>query len=166
MLHIRNAQLDDVTHIHDIQATCYQTQYLEHINSFASKINKTAQSCWIAEINGYAIAYLICLPVNAYTFPALNAAEFEQSDSPTLLYLHDLAVHADYREVGAGRQLIKHALDFAKQQHFNQIGLIAVQGSINYWQKQGFDVRCPTLLGLSEKVASFGTEAVFMQQQL
>ncbi len=166
MLHIRNAQLDDVTHIHNIQASCYQTQYLEHINSFASKINKTAQSCWIAEINGHAIAYLICLPVSAYNFPTLNATEFEPSDSPALFYLHDLAVHADYRDAGAGRQLIQHALDFAKQQHFDQIGLIAVQGSTNYWQKRGFEVRCPTPLGLSEKVASFGTEAVFMQQQL
>lgn len=166
MLHIRNAHLNDVQNIQNIQTSCYEARYLEHADSFASKINKTAQSCWIAEINGHAIAYLICLPVSAYNFPALNAAEFEQSDSPTLFYLHDLAVHTDYRDVGAGRQLIKQALDFAKQQHFDQIGLIAVQGSINYWQKQGFEVRCPTLLGLSKKLASFGTEAVFMQQQL
>lgn len=166
LLNIRNAHLDDVNHIHAIQASCYEIQYLEHANSFASKINKAAQSCWIAEMNGHVIAYLICLPVNAHTFPALNASKFEQCDTPTLLYLHDLAVHADYRDVGAGQQLIKHALDFAKQQHFDHIGLVAVQGSTKYWQKQGFEVRSAMLYGLNKKVASFGTDAVFMQQQL
>ena len=166
MLQIRNAHLNDVQNIQNIQTSCYEARYLEHADSFASKINKTAQSCWIAEMNAHAIAYLICLPVNADTFPALNATEFEPSDSPALFYLHDLAVHADYRDAGAGRQLIQHARDFAKQQNFGHIGLIAVQGSTIYWQKQGFKVCCPTPLGLSEKVASFGADAVFMQQQL
>ena len=166
MLQIRNAHLGDVQNIQDIQASCYETRYLEHADSFASKLNKTAQSCFIAELNEQAIAYLISLPVDTHTFPALNAAEFEYCDTPTLLYLHDLAVHANYRDVGAGHQLIKHVLAFTKQQHLDHIGLIAVQGSTHYWQKQGFKVCCPTPLGLSEKVASFGADAVFMQQQL
>ncbi len=165
-LSIKTADLDDVDSIYHIQASCYESPYLEQVESFFSKIAKTANSCWIAHLNGQTVAYLICLPVNAHTFPALNATIFELCHSPTLLYLHDLAVHPDSRSFGAGQQLIKQAISYAKQQQLQNIGLIAVQGSTAYWQKQGFEISCATSHGIAQKLKSFGSDAVFMLHQL
>ena len=149
-----------------IQAHCYESQYLEQPAAFSSKISKTAETCWLAYIDDQPIAYLICLPVSTSTFPALNASDFELCDRPSLLYLHDLAVDPKYRTVGAGQQLIKQVVDYGKQEQYQQIGLIAVQDAASYWQKQGFNISCAKSFGLENKLISFGADAVFMRKQI
>lgn len=171
---IKTATLDDVESICQIQASCYEAAYLEQAISFFSKIDQAAHSCWVARLNGQVdgqvdrqiIAYLIALPVNAHTFPALNAPQFERCASPTFLYLHDLAVHPDHRNYGAGSQLIAQAMQYAKVQQIAGIALIAVQRSTDYWQKQGFEISCAITHGLESKLNSFGADAVFMLNQL
>lgn len=150
----------------EIQASCYEAQYLEQSAAFFSKISKTSATCWVACLNKQVIAYLICLPVNTATFPVLNASDFELCQHPSLLYLHDLAVHPQYRALGAGLQLINHALNYAKQHQYQQLGLISVQDAESYWQKHGFKSSCATLHQLEDKLTSFGADAVFMLKPL
>ncbi len=163
---IRIAQPDDITKILHIQASCYQPDFLEAADAFASKIQASPNTCWLACIEQQVAAYLVSVPVDRYTFPALNAAAFQLSQAPELLYWHDMAVHPDYRGDGVAAKLASHALQQAQQLGFTQVGLIAVQDSSHYWQKHGFLVANSDTYGISAKVASFGSDAVFMQQKL
>ena len=112
------------------------------------------------------VAYLVSVPVDQNTFPALNAAQFELSHAPIMLYWHDMAVHPAYRRYGVAQQLASHALQQSRLMQFKQVGLIAVQSSSGYWLKHGFATADATLYGLEQKVSSFGEDAVFMQQTL
>lgn len=166
MLHIRTATLHDLPLISSIQAACYAAEFIENDIAFASKLQQTAPTCWLACVDQQVVAYLICLPVSPANFPQLNATEFCLTPDATMLYLHDLAVHPDYRTSGAGRQLVQHAKVQARQMGFNTLSLIAVQDSSSYWQKHGFEVIDPASLNLQHKVASFGQDACLMQQVL
>ena len=77
-----------------------------------------------------------------------------------------MAVHPDFRSGGIAAQLARYALQQAQLLGFKQVGLIAVQDSSTYWQKHGFTIADTEAYGLTAKVASFGTDAVFMQQLL
>lgn len=166
MLNIRTATLSDLPCIARIQAACYKSEFLEHNIAFSSKLQQAAHTCWLACVDRQVVGYLISLPVTPATFPPLNATTFCLNPTATMLYLHDLAVHPDYRASGAGRQLIQHAKAQARQWGFKHLTLIAVQDSSSYWQKQGFELIDPVSLDLQHKVASFGQDAFLMQQIL
>lgn len=166
MIQIRTAQSSDLAGILAIQAQCYQPDFLEDAAAFRSKINASASTCWLAIMDEQVVAYLVSVPVDQDTFPALNAARFELSKTPTMLYWHDMAVHPAYRRYGVAQQLANHALQQSRLMQFKQVGLIAVQSSSGYWLKHGFVTADATLYGLEQKVSSFGEDAVFMQQTL
>lgn len=163
---IRTAQPDDIREILHIQASCYQPDFLEAAQAFASKLQASPHTCWLACIEQQVAAYLVSVPVDRYTFPALNSADFCLSPSPELLYWHDMAVHPDFRSGGIAARLAGYALQQAKLMGFKQVGLIAVQDSSRYWHKHGFNIADSHAYGLTAKVASFGSDAVFMQQML
>lgn len=163
---IRTAQPDDVYEILRIQACCYQPDFLENEAAFASKIQASPHTCWLLASGSRIAAYLVSIPVDRHTFPALNATKLQLSETPELLYWHDMAVHPDYRGDGIAARLAAYALQQAQQLGFRQVGLIAVQDSSTYWQRHGFQVANSDTFGLTAKVASFGEGAVFMQQTL
>lgn len=165
-LSIRTATPEDISQILRIQARCYQPDFLEAAQAFASKIQASPQTCWLVHRGQHIAAYLVSVPVDRHTFPALDAATFQLSPSPELLYWHDMAVHPDFRGDGIAARLASHALQQAKQLGFKQLGLIAVQDSSSYWHKHGFNITDSHAYGLTAKVASFGSDAVFMQQTL
>lgn len=166
MLTVRTATLNDLSSISVIQASCYSPEFLENEAAFASKLQQAAHTCWLACVDQQVVAYLISLPVSPDTFPQLNATEFYLAPDATMLYLHDLAIHPDYRASGAGRQLIQRVQIQARQLGFTTLSLIAVQDSSIYWQKHGFEIIDPAILNLQHKVASFGQSACLMQQVL
>lgn len=163
---IRTAIPENISEILHIQASCYQPDFLEAAQAFATKLQASPHTCWLACIEQQVAAYLVSVPVDRYTFPALNAANFCLSPSPELLYWHDMAVHPDFRGSGIAEKLANHALQQAKHLGFKRVGLIAVQDSSRYWHKHGFNVADSHAYGLTAKVASFGSDAVFMQQML
>lgn len=164
--HIRTATPEDVPDILRIQAHCYQPDFLEAEQAFASKLQASPHTCWLVSREQQVAAYLVSIPVDRHTFPALDAADFCLSPSPELLYWHDMAVHPDSRGDGVAATLARYALQQAKLLDFYQVGLIAVQDSSSYWHKHGFQVADSENYGLVDKLASFGADAVFMQQTL
>lgn len=163
---IRTATLDDTSEILRIQASCYQPEFLEAKQAFASKLQASPHTCWLMCMQQQVAAYLVSIPVDRHTFPAMDAPAFKLSPAPELLYWHDLAVHPDFRSGGIAAQLANYALQQGRLLGFKRVGLIAVQDSSTYWQKHGFCIADTAPLGLTAKVASFGTDAVFMQQFL
>jgi GNAT superfamily N-acetyltransferase len=166
LLQIRNLALHDVQHVLAIQADCYAPFFHENEESFRAKIAASAQTCWLSLLNGKPVGYLIALPVSQHTFPSLSAPQFTLAQSPALLYLHDMAVLPAARSLRLGRQFIDAVIAAAKRCALPAVGLIAVQGSAAYWEKAGFRVTGDMPTSVSDKLASFGAGARYMERQI
>ncbi|MFT7772875.1 GNAT family N-acetyltransferase [Roseateles sp.] len=153
-----------------LQQRCYGVGFLERREAFAAKLAVTAglECCWIARRpaseGGMPLAYAVSLPVCDETLPALDALHCERSAAPTLLYLHDMAVAPEARSLGLAARLLSRLAERARALGLARLGLVAVQGSVPYWQRQGFAEPAELSAGLSAKLASFGAQARFMDR--
>jgi GNAT superfamily N-acetyltransferase len=153
-----------------LQQRCYGVSFLERREAFAAKLAVTAGlgCCWMARRPGSEgrepLAYAVSLPVCEATLPALDAPHCERPASPTLLYLHDLAVAPEARSLGLAARLLARLADSAHALGLPRMGLVAVQGSMRYWQRQGFAEPGAMSDAVRSKLASFGPEARFLVQ--
>ncbi|ARU05853.1 hypothetical protein CCO03_15260 [Comamonas serinivorans] len=130
-------------------------------------------------------AYLIALPIRWPELPALNAIpESERGpgpgpgagsgpDSPLgtapqadTLYLHDLALQPQARGSGLARRLVREVLAAGQARGLRTAALIAIQGSVPFWQAQGFAGVAPDSAELARKLRSYGAEAQLMRRSL
>lgn len=155
----------DLPGVAAVQQTCYAPDFHEPVEAFASKLRRSPQTCWVA-LGKALTAYLVTLPVCETTFPALHAADWTPPDVPTMLYLHDLAVAPRGQGMRLGERLVSLAEKAAQTMGLRTLALVAVQGSVPYWQRRGFQVACPTHPALAAKLASFGVDARFMLRQV
>lgn len=150
-----------------LQQRCYGVDFLERREAFAAKLAVTdgLGCCWLARRDdGEPLAYAVSLPVCEATLPALDAPHCERPASPTLLYLHDMAVAPEARSLGLASRLLARLADSARVLGLTQMALVAVQGSVPYWQRQGFAEPAALAPPLQAKLASFGADARFLVQ--
>lgn len=147
-----------------LQQRCYGVGFLERREAFAAKLAVTdgLDCCWMAWRGDEPLAYAVSLPACEATLPALDAPCCERSVAPTLLYLHDMAVAPEARSLGLAARLLARLADRARALRLAHIGLIAVQGSVPYWQRQGFAETGGHAAVLSAKLATFGADARFL----
>lgn len=147
-----------------LQQRCYGVGFLERREAFAAKLAATdgLDCCWMARRDGEALAYAVSLPVCEATLPALDAPHVERPSTPTLLYLHDMAVAPEARSLGLAARLLARLRERAQALSLARIGLVAVQGSVPYWRRQGFAEPAEMPKNLLAKLASFGAEARFL----
>lgn len=161
--HIRPMRMTDLTAIQKVQSQCYPTAYLESREAFATKLAGAPGSCWVAQDREASVqAYLVCLPVDAESFPALNAARWHPPKQANMLYLHDLAVSPSLRGSGTAKSLVEQARTQAQRMGLASLVLVAVQGSEPFWQRHGFAVQIPEHANVARKLASFGADARLM----
>jgi ribosomal protein S18 acetylase RimI-like enzyme len=164
---IRPMQMTDIAAIQEVQSLCYPASYLESREAFATKLAGAPGSCWVAQDrDGSVQAYLVCLPVDPDSFPALNAPLWTPPRQANMFYLHDLAIGPAARGTGLASDLVTHAMTHAREQALQQAGLIAVQGTCAFWRRFGFEADASGRLLSADKLASFGLDAVFMSQVL
>lgn len=171
---LRPLRAADLAAVLAVQAQCYGPELLENRQAFEAKLAVTAGtdgsslSCFIAvqRSSGQALAYLISLPACELSLPAWNAPVLQPPRGARLLYLHDLAVAPAGRSLGLGRQLLERAERSAQALGLDQLGLVAVQGSLPFWQRQGFEQVAQPSPALRQKLASFGSAACWMERQL
>ncbi|WP_165917474.1 GNAT family N-acetyltransferase [Roseateles saccharophilus] len=155
---------DDLDAVLALQQRCYGVGFLERREAFAAKLAATEGlgCCWMVAREGEPLAYVVSLPVCEATLPALDAPRCERPAKPTLLYLHDMAVAPEARSLGLAARLLARLRERAQALGLARIGLVAVQGSVPYWQRRGFVEAAEMSKGLVAKLASFGAEARFL----
>jgi GNAT superfamily N-acetyltransferase len=155
---------DDLDAVLALQKRCYGVGFLERREAFAAKLDVTAGlgCCWLVRRAGVPLAYAVSLPVCEATLPALDAPVCERPAAPTLLYLHDMAVAPEARSLGLAARLLARLADRARALGLARMGLVAVQGSVPYWQRQGFAEPAALPEPLGAKLASFGADARFL----
>ncbi len=160
----------DLLAVHALQSQSYPLGYQEPVEAFAAKLDASPETAWGVDHparSGLLLGYLFCLPIRGLQWPALHAAQCLPAQHPDGLYLHDLCLHPDARGQGLGYALVHQARQWALEQGLAALRLIAVQGSVPYWQKQGFS-RVPdsVLLQHAADLSSFGAQACAMAMPL
>lgn len=159
-----SARLLDKSHVSQIlkvQSVCFPEVAPESDASFISKIQQSPNTCWGIFYEQQLKAYLISLPWIAGTPIKLNQ-EDAHCKHPNCLYLHDLAVLPEMRGTGAAKTLLQHFFNALNESTFDCAALVAIQGSVPYWKKQGFTVVSGNN-ELKEKLKSYGTDADYME---
>lgn len=159
----RLMQEGDLDAVIRLQSTCYSNEFHEPKAAFASKLKAAPDSCWVMHGPGGLQAYLVCLPIAGSQLPALHAPDWHKPANPDWLYLHDLAIHPDARGMGLASLMLSKANELAESRRLASMGLIAVQDSVPFWRRYGFEPVTGAAAQISEgKLASFGKEATFM----
>ncbi|PPC77183.1 GNAT family N-acetyltransferase [Pokkaliibacter plantistimulans] len=159
---IRHMLQDDMQQVIRVQADCYQNVEPEDLVVLENKRSQSPGTCWVAEVDGSVVAYLICHPWDKHGVPALNAALDIASKPQDVFYLHDLAVSVRGRGRGIADTLVNKALQKARSDAFQYARLVAVQGARSFWQRYGFATEPQSAQVLQEKRDQYGDDAFVM----
>jgi len=157
----------DLAAVVALQDSCYSDALYESPALLQQRLQVAAGSCWLAESRaGGLLAYLFSYPA-ADTYVTPLAADFAVSTTPARLYLHDMAVSPNARGLGLAGGLLATAKQYAISLGLHKLALVAVQGSVPYWQRQGFAVLQQLPPAALTALASYrGEQARYMQLTL
>ena len=175
--------------IYDLQCQVYNEIEPETIEVLRSKWLHSPHACFAycsnqAENDDRSLsltpsiqAYLL-----AHELAAAEAPKLHQSLSPsvgsesgikseagtaTRLFLHDLAVSKGVKGMGVGKQMVANLLALAKVKGYEEVLLVAIQGSVPFWQKQGFELDSEvSQVKIAEIEASYGQGAKAMRKMI
>ena len=124
-----------------VQSEVYLQVEPETIEVLQSKWRRTPQCCFVYQDKESVLGYLLAHAWDKETPPKLFKPLPEQSETlHSYLFLHDLAISARAAGKGIGTKLVSHLISIAKTTDFDEIRLVAVQGSSTFWSNMGFSV--------------------------
>ena len=150
------ADLDAVMHI----AGQVHPQFPEDRAVFANKLDLYAEGALLLDSGQGPAGYCFAHPWHGAQPPPLNTILARIPASADALYLHDLALLPQAHGGGAGTAAIAILLAKAAGLHLERCCLVAVNGSVPFWSRQGFVVTAP--VELYARLASYGADAHFM----
>lgn len=159
-MEIRALSEQDWSSILDVQSEVYVDVPPEELQVLQCKQKRSPESCFVCELNGEVKAYLIAHSWNQDSAPKLHKLLADGTEGD-LLYLHDMAVSSQVGGRGVGRTLVECLFNQVRQSGYQEIRLVAVQGSSGFWQKLGF-IPLPEIPVCS----SYGANALMMSQPL
>lgn len=116
--------------------------------------------CFVLEIGERISGYVFSHPWRRGTPPPLNTLLGSLPDTPDIYYIHDIALLPLARKVGAASQIVSGLIKHAKASGYANIGLVAVNKSQGFWERQGFALTDEGDFG--EKLLSYEPDARYM----
>jgi GNAT superfamily N-acetyltransferase len=138
--------------------------FFEAPEVFAEKLSLYPEGCHLLEIGGEPAGYVFAHPWRDDEAPALNAPLGSVPVEAGSFYIHDLALLSPARGTGAAGRIVASLSQFARAQGFARMALVAVNGSLGFWQKQGFE-EC-AVPELADKLAAYEAAARYMVRRL
>lgn len=130
----------------------------------AEKHSLYRNGCYILEVAEKPAGYVLSHPFTRGTLPALNTLIGALPEKPDTFYIHDLALLPLTRGVGAAGQIVAALTKHAEVMGFPSLSLVAVNGSLPFWEKQGFVAEDRP--ELQEKLAAYEEAARYMVKPL
>jgi GNAT superfamily N-acetyltransferase len=137
-------------------------QHYEDPACFAERLALSPSWCFgLEDAAGALKGYLIAYPWPVGTIPPLNAPLGVLPEQRDALFLHDLAIHPAAAGTGQAQAILERVVEEARNAGIGVIALIAVNGTADFWRRQGFTV-ADTTPALEWKLASYGKGARYM----
>lgn len=134
--------------------------FFEAPEVLAEKFELYRNGCYLLEVNEKPAGYVLSHPWKLGSLPALNALLGGLPEPADTFYIHDLALLPLTRGLGAAGKIVAGLTKHAEAMGYATMSLVAVNGSIPFWQKQGFQVE--ERPDLADKLASYEEDARFM----
>jgi GNAT superfamily N-acetyltransferase len=133
---------------------------------FAERLGLYPEGCCIALLDGEIAGYAVAHPGLMFEPPALDTLLGPLPVGADCLYLHDIALLTDARGHGFGRILVADLAALAARSALPVLALTAVNGSVPYWRKLGFEIAGRGRAALDAKLRSYGADAAYMTRGL
>ena len=145
----------DVPKAHAIQCLAFEKRWHEPLEIFQYMQKLYSQGCFTLKQNEQTIGYIFTQPADD------NRNDYEHADwdirgDETCLFIHDLCIDPKYQGQGIAQQAAGHIESFAKQNEFQKLIGVAIEGVEKFWEKQGFTMLRPYLYN--------GEKATFMEK--
>ena len=130
----------------------------------AEKHTLYRNGCYILDVAEKPAGYVLSHPFTLGSLPALDKLLGALPPEPDTFYIHDLALLPVARGVKAAGKIVAALTKHAEAMGFPTMSLVAVNGSVPFWEKQGFVVE--ECAGLAEKLAGYEAGARYMVKKL
>lgn len=160
----RALQPSDLPGLMEVQIACYGEGFAESTEVFARRLRSAANCSLVIEHEGSVCAYLAAYRSMAAKVTPLHG-DFEPVLAPDTLYLHDMAVHPGYAGQGLAHTLLQEMRAMARSSLAGRLpysGLVSVQGSQAYWERQGYALHALADATQRARLATYGDDAVYM----
>lgn len=125
---------------------------------FADRQAIAPRFCFLFEVDGTPVGYVLAHPFQRGVIPALNTLLNTIPPVPDTLYVHDLALLPTARGTGAGSAIVERLATLA--QPLGTMSLVAVNGSVPFWSRHGFVASADP--ALAKKLATYAPDAAYM----
>jgi ribosomal protein S18 acetylase RimI-like enzyme len=143
-------------------AAVVHPDYPEEEAVFAERLSLCPQGCLVLDGPEGFGGYVLSHPWHRASPPALNSLLGGLPAEPVCFYIHDLALLPAARGSGAGRAVTERLMRIAAEAGLPRLALVAVNGSLGFWQRQGFrELHDPAL---AAKLASYDDAARYMER--
>jgi len=130
---IRKATRNDFDFIDSIGTNSYPHNYYEGSESFRSKLLAYPNGCFVYELEGNVIGYIISFPYILFKSNPINSY-YNPIQFPDCYYIHDLCVLKEHRENGYASALVNEVIKIKLYPK----ALMSVLNSNKFWERFGF----------------------------
>ncbi len=162
-LNWRPMRPDDIEAVVNVARVSFPDHF-EDQACFENRLALYPRGCFVLADDGPAKGYLIAYPWRDASAPPLNTVIEGLPAEPTLIYLHDLALHPEARGGGVTGAIVERLAEQATEDGWPAIALVAVNDAARFWSRHGFEP--VEAEGMAEKLASYGDDARYMVRPL
>ncbi|MEH2476058.1 ribosomal protein S18 acetylase RimI-like enzyme [Nitrobacteraceae bacterium AZCC 2161] len=145
-------------------ADCIHPDYPEDEAVFTDRLALHPAGCFTLQHNQGIAGYVISHPWHFRKPPALNALLAQAASPASTFYIHDLALLPAARKSGAASRIVDILAAHARSLQLPNMTLVAVNNSVHFWQRQGFNSVVDA--GLDRQLQSYDEHARFMSRDL
>jgi GNAT superfamily N-acetyltransferase len=150
----------------DVMAIAAQVHpaYPEEQAVFAERLLLSPEGCLCLADGTTPTGYIVSHRWRLGEPPELNTLLGAIPGDASSWYIHDLALLPVARGRGAAEQIVGRLADLARAMRCSSLSLVAVNQSLGFWERQGFQpVRDAAL---DRKLASYDAAACYMVREL
>lgn len=145
-------------------ADTVHADFFESAEVLAERQRLYRNGCYLLEIGEKPVGYVLSHPWRYGSLPPLNTLLGQLPAEPDTYYLHDLALLPVARRIGAASKIVAALEKHARSEGYPTMTLVAVNGSMPFWQRHGFEIAdLPELYG---KLLSYEETARYMVRRL
>jgi len=131
---------------------------------FADRLMLHPAGCFMLDGDHGALGYVLSHPWRYKQPPKLNAILGEPALPASTYYIHDLGLLPAARKTGAAGTIVETLAAHARALRLPNMTLVAVNNSVHFWRRQGFDIVADP--DLDRQLQSYEAQACFMSREL
>ncbi len=129
----------DLPAVEQIAATVHPA-FPESAEVLAEKQRLYHNGAYLLEVNERPAGYVLSHPWRLDDLPPLDRLLGALPPEPDTYYIHDIALLPVARRIGAATFILEALAKHAVAHGLPSLSLVAVNGSIGFWEKRGFTV--------------------------